>query len=135
MRLLPLAEPIAIHSASLHYHSPSNQLIAYGGTDEMSNMPAHLYRLKLEGEGPYTWERVNVTCKEHEGHIWQHSSHLSKHSFFSGEEGDFLTVIGGCRYPHSPYKHIIEIDLSKNAAINNAAIESGLVSHDCVERD
>ena len=48
MRQIPIKDKINIHSASLVYDPVRNQLIGYGGSDENANMPAYLYKLKLE---------------------------------------------------------------------------------------
>ena len=56
-------------------------------------------------------------------------------SFMTGQEGSFLTVVGGCRFAQSPYKTIVEIDIDKQKVTGSLAMETGLVSHDLVERE
>ncbi|CAM5998960.1 unnamed protein product [Sphagnum balticum] len=136
MRSLPLKEPIAIHSAVLFYDEENEELLGYGGSDESSSLPAYLYRLKLgvpAGE-LYEWSRTSVNCPQHQGFVWQHSAHLSTRSFFSGQEGRFLTVIGGCRFSHSPYNSVVEIDLKTLTVGNSLQLDQGLVSQDSVVR-
>ena len=48
MRQMPIKDKMNIHSASLVFDEVKNQLIGYGGSDENANMPAYLYKLKLE---------------------------------------------------------------------------------------
>jgi hypothetical protein len=95
MKELPLKEQIKIHSAALMFDREENRLIAIGGTNEFSTMESFFYTLKLEGE-EYEWIRVKLDCEFHKGYLWQHTAHLSKFSYFTGESGKFLTVIGGC---------------------------------------
>lgn len=82
MRLLPLQQKIGIHSSSLSFDEENNELIGYGGTDVNSNMPAYIYRLNLQQKEVYEWSKISVNCPSHQGYIWQHSSILSKSSFF-----------------------------------------------------
>lgn len=46
-----------------------------------------------------------------------------------------MTVAGGCRFPHAPYNSIVEINLDIMKVTNSLTINTGLVSHDAVERD
>ena len=46
-----------------------------------------------------------------------------------------MTVVGGCRFPHAPYNSIVELDLETLKVTNSLNINTGLVSHDAVERD
>ena len=46
------------------------------------------------------------------------------------KEGKYLVIAGGCIQPFMPYKHIIEIDLNKNAVSGIMELDSGIVSHD-----
>lgn len=73
-----------------------------------------------------------MKCPQHEGFVWQHSATLTKRSFFNEEGGSFLTVVGGCRLPHSPYKSIVEINTTNGQVTNSLEIDQGLVSHDAV---
>jgi hypothetical protein len=97
-------------------------------------MPAFIYKLKLSEEETYEWTKISINCPLHQGYIWQHSSNLSGHSYFTGNNGKFLTVVGGCHFPHSPYKAIVEIDLNSYQVSNELHIEQSLVSHDAVDR-
>lgn len=133
MRRLPLANPLPIHSASLHYDPQLHQLVAYGGSDETGDFPAYLYRLALAEAPQYEWQRTLLKCPAHQGFIWQHAAILSRTSFFSQAQGNFLTVVGGCRFPHSPYSAIVEIDLDSAQQTNLLQMAHGLVSHECVE--
>jgi hypothetical protein len=135
MRILPLKENIGIHSATLAFDETTNELIGYGGTDADSNLPAYIYKLKLSEQESYEWTKISANCPLHQGYIWQHSSNISTRSFFTGNEGKFLTVVGGCRFPHSPYKAIVEIDLNTYQTNHELHIEQSLVSHDSVNRN
>lgn len=108
---MPIKDKMNIHSASLVFDEVKNQLIGYGGSDENANMPAYLYKLKLEQSQNYEWERIAINNSIHQGYIWQHSSNLSTRSLFTQQDGIFLTVIGGCRFPHAPYDTVVEINL------------------------
>ncbi len=108
MKLVPLKNPIKIHSASLSFDPVNSEFIAYGGSDENANLPAYLYKLPFpKNASEYEWQKLSISCPQHQGYIWQHTSNISQKSFFSGEEGMFMTVVGGCRLPHAPYNSIV----------------------------
>jgi hypothetical protein len=135
MRQIPLKNKLPIHSASLFFDEESSQFIGYGGSDEHTTVPAYLYRLKFEeSQDSFEWEKQNVSCPQHQGYVWQHSANFTKHSLFDGSKGPFLTVTGGCRYPQSPYKSIVEINTTTGQVTNSIELDRGLVSHDSVVR-
>ena len=43
--------------------------------------------------------------------------------------------MGGCRFPHTPYKNIVEINVDTDTVSNSLQLELGLVSHDAVCRE
>jgi len=47
MRQIPLKTKINIHSSTLFFNDITSEFIAYGGTDENTNLPAYLYKLKF----------------------------------------------------------------------------------------
>jgi hypothetical protein len=131
MKELAVKEQIKIHSSALMFDGEDNQLIAIGGTNEFSTMESFLYTLKLGNEA-YEWNRIQLNCEFHNGYLWQHTAHLSNFSYFSGETGKFITVVGGCHYPQSPYNTIIEFDLKLMKMSNSAFMKVGLISHDSI---
>lgn len=86
--------------------------------------------LNIGEEKVYEWKKRRLDCEEHKGFLWQHTAHISDHSYFSGKEGKFLTTIGGCHYPQSPYPWVVEFDLVTLTRSNSCKLKSGLVSHD-----
>lgn len=97
-------------------------------------METFYYTMKLDigEEKVYEWVKSRLDCEEHKGYLWQHTAHLSQQSYFNGEAGKFLTVIGGCHQPQSPYNSIIEFNLQNMKVSNRTTIKYGLVSHDSI---
>ena len=44
-------------------------------------------------------------------------------------------MVGGCRFPYSPYNAIVEFDLAQMKATNSSVMKIGLVSHDSLVED
>ena len=71
-----------------------------------------------------------MNCPEYQGFLWQHTAHFTERSFFTEEEGKFITIVGGCKEPQSPWKDILEYDINKMEVTNKKTLKFGLVSHD-----
>lgn len=130
MRVLEV-DKIPIHSCVLMYRAETNELVGYGGTDEKSERPCMLYTLDLKAE-KLCWKVKQMASDKHPSHLWQHTAHLVNRSIFSGEEGNFLIAVGGCRHANSPYKTILEYDLDQGKLAHTIELKFGLVSHESI---